>query len=152
MREIPRQTLKTIREAVNLCIEKSNFKLPCEAYITLTDNDNIRNINKQFRGIDSATDVLSFPMIEFTNGEPQILPGDINPENERVFLGDIIISIDKACEQSQNYNHSFERELTFLVIHGMFHLLGFDHEKEEDEIIMIGKQNEILDQMNIKRE
>ena len=108
-------------------------------------------MNLEHRGIDKATDVLSFPLIEYVNGEPEIQPGDIDPDSGRIFLGDIIISVEKAFEQAQNYGHSMERELSFLAVHGILHLLGYDHETETDEKIMFSLQEDILNETGLIR-
>ncbi len=150
--KISRETLKLIEKAAKLCVKKEKFSHPCEAYITLTDNSDIQKMNEEYRGIDRPTDVLSFPMIEYSDGEPQILPGDVDPETQRVSLGDIVISVEKAIEQAESYGHEPEREFAFLAVHGMLHLLGYDHENEQDEKTMFGKQEEILNEMGLKRE
>lgn len=150
--KIPKETLKLLEKAVKLCVKKEEFSYTCEACITLTDNTTIQEMNKEHRDIDKATDVLSFPLLEYVNGEPEILPGDIDPETNRISLGDIIISVEKASEQAESYGHSIERELAFLAVHGILHLLGYDHEKEQDEKIMFDKQEQVLDEIGLKRE
>lgn len=132
-------------------MERKGFPVPCEAYVTLTDNDGIRKINMEHRGIDMPTDVLSFPLIEYSDGKPHIEPGDIDPESGRAFLGDIVISVDRALEQAQTYGHSGEREFAFLAVHGMLHLLGYDHESKEDEETMFSVQEDILEEMGLSR-
>ena len=144
--------MKVIEKATKLCIVKEEFSCPCEVYINLTDDETIREINNEHRKIDKATDVLSFPLVEFINGKPNILPGDIDPETNRVYLGDIIISVEKAKKQAENFGHSFEREIAFLAVHGMLHLLGYDHENKNDETIMFAKQEEVLNEVGLKRE
>lgn len=130
-------------------MKKKGLPVLCEAYVILTDNDGIRTINKEHRGIDEPTDVLSFPMIEYSYGEPCIEPGDIDPDTGRVFLGDIVISVDKALEQAQKYGHSQNREFAFLAVHGALHLLDYDHESKEDEKIMFSIQEDILEEMGL---
>jgi probable rRNA maturation factor len=121
-----------------------------EVSISFVDNSEIRALNKQYRNKDTETDVLSFPMMEF-----EVTEENYNNEEEFVqedrLLGDIVISLEKAQEQSVEYGHSFERELAFLVVHGVLHLLGMDHEDEEQEKEMSKKQEEILQLLNIKR-
>lgn len=151
VREISKDLQKLIENAVKLCVKKEGFSYPCEASITLTDNENIRELNLAHREIDEATDVLSFPLIEYVNGEPEIQPGDIDPDSGRIFLGDIIISVEKAFEQAQNYGHSMERELSFLAVHGILHLLGYDHETETEEKLMFSLQEDILNEMRLFR-
>ncbi len=108
--------------------------------VIIVDNDYIHKLNKEYRNIDRETDVISFALEDDKT---------FNPE-ERV-LGDIYISIDKAKSQSEEYGHSLKRELCFLAVHGMLHLLGYDHMEKEDEKVMFGLQEEILDEMGIKR-
>ena len=86
------------------------------------------------------------------DGEPEILPGDIDPETNRISLGDIVISTEKAAEQAESYGHSLERELSFLAVHGILHLLGYDHMDAEQEKIMFDKQEQVLEELDIKRE
>jgi probable rRNA maturation factor len=149
---ISKETLKLIEKAAKLCVKKEAFEYPCEAFITLTDNASIREYNLEYRKIDRPTDVLSFPLIEYAGGKPDIMPGDIDPETNRVSLGDIIISVEKAKEQAESYGHSQEREFAFLAVHGMLHLLGYDHESEQEEKVMFGKQDEVLNEMGLGRE
>jgi probable rRNA maturation factor len=150
-REISKDIQKLIEKAVKLSVKRVDFPYPCEASVTLTDNDNIKELNLEHRGIDKATDVLSFPLIEYVNGEPQIQPWDIDPDSGRILLGDIIISVEKAFKQAQSYGHSIERELSFLAVHGILHLLGYDHETETDEKIMFSLQEDILNETGLIR-
>ena len=108
--------------------------------IIFVNNDYIHELNKNYRNIDRETDVITFALEDDKT---------FNPE-ERI-LGDVYISIDKAKSQSEEYGHSLKRELCFLAVHGMLHLLGYDHMKEEDERVMFKLQEEILDEMGIKR-
>ena len=113
-----------------------------EVSLSFVDNKEIHELNKQFRGIDRPTDVLSFPM----------LSDDFDIELEEESLGDIVISLERAFEQSKEYNHSFEREVCFLVCHSTFHLLGYDHDTEENTKQMREKEEYILNKLNITRE
>ena len=117
--------------------------------ITLTNNENIRVINKQFRNIDKASDVLSFPMFEKDELEEKIEKQDFNYED---VLGDIIISIEKVEAQAKEYNHSFERELSYMIVHGFYHLMGYDHIEEEDKKAMRPKEEKILNALKITRD
>ena len=120
--------------------------------LTLVDNEAIREINNEQRGIDRATDVLSFPMLEFDeNGD--CLDVDYEMDGDFVILGDIVISMERAREQSIEYGHSFKREIAFLVAHSMLHLLGYDHVDDPvGEKIMFEKQENILTDLGITRE
>ena len=114
--------------------------------ITLTTPENIRKINNEYRQIDKETDVLSFPMFE----KNEI--SNLKDLKFRETLGDIVISIDRVKEQAIEYGHSFERELSYMVVHGFYHLMGEDHIKEEDKKIMRAKEENILNNLNIIRE
>lgn len=118
-----------------------------EVSVTFVTNDMIRGINKEYRGKDEPTDVISFAMEELGEGELEIM-GSMAPRT----LGDIIISLDRTREQAADYGHSFERELGFLAVHGFLHLLGYDHMNKEDEKKMFSRQEEILSSLGISRD
>ena len=134
---------KIINKVLKECFIEENL-LHTNMYIsiTLTNPENIKKINKEYRNIDKETDVLSFPM----------LSDDFDIELEEESLGDIVISLERAFEQSKEYNHSFEREVCFLVCHSTFHLLGYDHDTEENTKQMREKEEYILNKLNITRE
>ena len=113
-----------------------------EVSLSFVDNEEIHELNRQYRGVDRATDVLSFPL----------LTDDFDVEIEEESLGDIVISLERALEQSEEYNHSFEREVCFLVCHSMFHLLGYDHDTEENTKDMRKREEDVLNKLNITRE
>ena len=117
--------------------------------ITFTTPEEIRKINKKYRKIDRATDVLSFPMFEKAELDEKIKNKDFLYED---ILGDVIISIDKVKEQAEEYGHSFERELSYMLVHGFYHLMGYDHIEEEDKKIMRPKEEKILNELKITRE
>jgi probable rRNA maturation factor len=121
-----------------------------EVSISFVNNDEIRALNKQYRDKDTATDVLSFPLLEFEETEENYNDEDEYVQEDKL-LGDIVISLEKAEEQATEYGHSFERELAFLTVHGVLHLLGMDHEDEEQEKEMLQKQDKILQLLEIKR-
>ena len=128
---------RLIRNAIKATLEFEDFYGECEVSVTFTDNEGIRVLNKDYRGIDSATDVLSFPLKDFSSDEFE--------EDEEIALGDIVLSLEKAREQAYTYGHSFEREVAFLCVHSTLHLLGYDHETgEEDENDMRYRQREIM--------
>ena len=112
--------------------------------VVLTDSKNIQIINKEHRGIDKVTDVLSFPMYEQQELE------ELNLKNEDV-LGDMVISIEKVEEQAKEYGHSFERELAYMVVHSFYHLIGYDHMEEQEKQVMREKEENILNNLNIRR-
>ena len=123
-----------------------NFDTQCEVSISIVDNSEIKNINKQFRHIDKETDVLSFPQLTFEEGKV----ADVN-ENDEIILGDIIISIEKAISQAEEYGHGLRREIAFLTAHSMLHLMGYDHMEPEERDIMFEKQEKILGNLGITR-
>lgn len=141
-----------VEELVKVCEEvMKNEECNFDAQIsfTFTDNESIREINREYRGIDKATDVLSFPMLEF-DGETD---AEYETEDGMVLLGDIVISLERAQEQAEEYGHSMRRELAFLTAHSMLHLLGYDHvDDPEGERQMIEKQNAVLNALNITRD
>ena len=116
--------------------------------ITLTNPENIQKLNKQYRNIDKPTDVLSFPMFEKLEIDDIILNKRF--DNEDV-LGDMVISIPKVEEQAKEYGHSFERELSYMVVHSFYHLMGYDHIKEEDKAVMRPKEEFVLENLKITR-
>ncbi|GFR34506.1 rRNA maturation RNase YbeY [Thermobrachium celere] len=149
--DLKNEHLDLIKKTIETVLEYEKFNNPCEVNVIITDNEEIREINRQFRGIDKETDVLSFPQLEYDEGyeeegEIEIGIEDINPESGGVVLGDMVLSLEKALEQSNEYGHSFEREIAFLVVHSMLHLLGYDHENEEDK-----KNYEIQRRRNLKQ-
>lgn len=135
--------------AAKTALDYMGFDRDAEISVMFIDNEGIRVLNAQHRGIDRATDVLSFPMLEYDDdGEMFDDPGDIEDE---LCLGDIVISLERAAEQAEEYGHSFEREVGFLTVHSMLHLLGYDHMTEEEEKEMFGFQKEILAKMGLER-
>lgn len=135
------EELETVDEVLNKAIEKEKL---FDVYFNLiiVDNDYIHELNKNYRNIDRETDVITFAL---EDDDSVVIPTD-----ERV-LGDIYISIDKANSQAMEYGHSLLRELSFLAVHGFYHLLGYDHMTLDDEKIMFAKQEEVLDECGIKR-
>ncbi|GGA20483.1 rRNA maturation RNase YbeY [Paenibacillus physcomitrellae] len=125
-----------------------------EVALTFVDNKQIHELNRDYRGIDRPTDVLSFAMNESLDEEPEIIYEIGEDEQAELFpdmLGDIIISMERAKEQSEDYGHSFERELGFLFVHGFLHLLGYDHQDEASEAEMMGKQEAVLAEAGLVR-
>ena len=129
-----------VRRVIEATLEYENFPGDCEVSVTFTDDAGIRDMNRDFRGIDRATDVLSFPLGEFQ----ELL------EVRSVPLGDIVISLETAARQAEEFGHSFEREVAFLCVHSVLHLLGYDHvASEEEELEMRRRQREILEKMGL---
>lgn len=145
-----------IVKVIQGCLDYEDFPYEAEISLLLTDDQYIRELNRQFRQIDAPTDVLSFPTVEY------IIPGDFsgledksadcfNPETGEMILGDIVISVERARLQAEEYGHSLLRELAFLTAHSMFHLMGYDHIAEEDRLLMEEKQETLLNKLGILR-
>ena len=138
-----------INRVIDECFEEEKLN-SANIYIsiTLTTPQEIRKLNSEYRNIDKETDVLSFPMFEKEEIE-EIINGRC--ANSQDVLGDIIISIQKVKEQSKEYGHSFERELAYMVVHGFYHLMGYDHIEDGDRTIMREKEENILNKLDITR-
>ncbi len=133
-----------VRRAVVASLEYERFYNNAEVSVTFTDNEGIKVLNSEYRGIDAPTDVLSFPLTDFEGTEEP--PADEATQ----MLGDIVISLERAKEQAEEFGHSFEREVAFLAVHSMLHLLGYDHVNSEDEDReMRRRQREILIKMGL---
>ncbi len=143
------QYINIINKVIEQCfkeekLEKTNLYIS----VILTNPENIKKINKEYRNIDKETDVLSFPMFEKEEIE------EIKASKENIVedvLGDIVISIEQVKKQAQEYGHSFEREFAYMLVHGFYHLMGYDHIKEEDKQKMRPKEEKILNDLDITR-
>ena len=141
--KLPSGTRLLIRKACIATLSMENFPLPAEVDVSIVTDDIIKEMNSQFRNIDSATDVLSFPLGE--NGEY-----DVNPETQAKMLGDIVISLDHAISQADLYGHGLEREIAFLTVHSMLHLLGYDHINGGlEQTVMREKEEAVLDALGL---
>jgi len=140
---------KNIKKVLKECFKEENLE-NSKLYITVTlaTSEYIKRINKEYRGFDKATDVLSFPMYEKEEIDFKIKNQDFKYED---VLGDIVISIEQVEKQSQEYEHSFEREFSYMLVHGFYHLMGYDHIEEEEKKIMRPKEEKILNQLKIDR-
>ena len=144
--EVSEEQQKELEKRLEAAAIYENLQENAEVSVTFVDNDRIQEINHQYRHKNQPTDVISFALEEMGEDEMQII-GDELPR----VLGDIVISIPKAHEQAEEYNHSFMRELGFLTVHGFLHLLGYDHETSEDEKEMFTRQKDILEQYGLSR-
>lgn len=134
---------RVVREAVKATLDYENFLYDAEVSVTFCDNEYIRGLNKEFRGIDRHTDVLSFPMYENGEFDPVECSGG-------AVLGDIVISIERAKEQAKEIGNTFHHEVAFLTVHSVLHLLGYDHERSrEDEEEQCQRQREIIENVDI---
>ncbi|MBO4290049.1 MAG: rRNA maturation RNase YbeY [Lachnospiraceae bacterium] len=145
-----------IKKVVAQCAETEHCPYEVSVNVLLTDNEAILDLNREFRGVDSPTDVLSFPSLYLE--EPDLWeaieedPGlDFDPDTGELVVGDIAVSVEKVMSQAKEYGHSEERELAFLVAHSMLHLFGFDHIEEADRLLMEAEQRKILDALRIYR-
>ena len=142
--EITYRLKMLVRGAVLASLEYEGFGADTELSVTFTDNEGIRAINAEYRGIDKPTDVLSFPLTDYEGVD---FPVADEPCSS---LGDIVISLERANEQAEEFGHSFEREVAFLTVHSMLHLLGYDHvNSDEEDAEMRQKQREILESMGL---
>lgn len=148
------------REIIEAVVEEAMEYEKCpyeaEVNVVLTDNPGIRQVNQEYRGIDSPTDVLSFPMVDYDSPGnfdhvEEMFADCFNPETGELMLGDIMISVDKVEEQAERYGHSPARELAFLTAHSMLHLFGYDHMEEAERTVMEQKQREILENRGYRR-
>ncbi len=145
-----------VRALVEKCarnvLSRENVDFPAEIDITVVDADTIREMNAEYRSKDSVTDVLSFPMYEFYNGEPRE-ELDEEPDTGCVMLGDMILCYTRACEQAKEFGHSAARECGYLTTHSMLHLLGYDHERnDEDTRLMRSKEEEYMNAIGLARD
>ena len=146
--DLPYETI--IRDVVEASLDYEKCPYEAEVNVILTDNEAIREINREQRRIDSATDVLSFPMVDYETPSDfdhveEAVEDYFNPETGELMLGDIVISVEKVEEQAEKYGHSQTRELAFLVAHSMLHLCGYDHMEEDERLEMEERQRAILD-------
>ncbi|QAT62145.1 rRNA maturation RNase YbeY [Acidilutibacter cellobiosedens] len=138
--EIDEKTIDLLKDVIEECLVVEGRDLNYEISLSFVTNEEIKNLNKEYRNVDAVTDVLSFPMEEDSNGF--YIP----------MLGDIVISTDRAFQQSKEYGHSFSREISYLTAHSMFHLMGYDHETEEEKKIMRAKEKEVMRSLGIFKE
>lgn len=125
-----------VLEAENVCGENAEISL------TLVPPEEIKELNRDYRGVDSVTDVLSFPQFESV---------DDMPKEGEICLGDVVICRDKVVEQAEEFGHSYEREFVYLFVHSMFHLMGYDHMKEDEKAVMRNKEEEVMNRMDLRR-
>ncbi len=143
-------------EVLDKTLKFLNLQTQVEVSLLLVDNDEIQNLNRDYRGIDNETDVLSFPMLDLDPSDREVwleeLENGITADDQQVVLGDIVISVEKAEEQAEEYGHGLKRELGFLMVHGVLHLLGYDHEQgESEEQTMNAIQEAILEELSLPR-
>lgn len=142
-----------LEQIIPFALAQENVALPCEINVLLTNDAQIQEINRDMRGIDRATDVLSFPMFELTPAQPPDSSDFLDPETRLCPLGDMVISMDRVAAQAQEYGHTQQREFCYLVVHSMLHLLGYDHLDEgAQKKLMRKREEEILTAFGAHRE
>ena len=155
--EVTEELVKELETTIQFALKEEEVIVPSEISLLFVDNDEIREINRETRNIDRATDVLSFPMLDYPKDKvykdvyKDYVFDETYMDGEELVLGDIVLSLEKALEQSKEYNHSFKREASYLVVHSVLHLLGYDHMEEEEKKRMRKREEEILEQLDIKR-
>ena len=152
---LPFDVKETAELMIETVLEHEGCPYEAQVELLLTTDEEIHMMNREHRGIDRPTDVLSFPMLDVrTPGDlsgVEEMPDAFDPESGELMLGDIVVSVDKVEEQAEKYGHSRERELAFLVAHSMLHLFGYDHMEEEERLLMEKKQEEILERRGYRR-
>ena len=143
---VTEQMMDKLREAASACTQ-----LDVEISLSFVSLDEIHELNREYRGVDRPTDVLSFPMFDDMD-QLEMICGESDEEGQAVPLGDVVICMDKIIEQAEEFGHSRERETVYLFTHSVLHLLGYDHEKEEDRTVMREREEEIMDLIGLSRE
>ncbi|EES51369.1 rRNA maturation RNase YbeY [Clostridium botulinum] len=155
--EVSDEFTNHLEKVIEFALKEEDVNIPSEISLLFVDNEEIREINNETRNIDRATDVLSFPMLDYPDKkvfkevytENDFSEADFDGDD--LVLGDIVLSLERALEQSKEYNHSYEREASYLVVHSVLHLLGYDHMEEEDKVKMRKREEEILTALDIRR-
>lgn len=155
--EVNDDFIEKLTKVIEFSLSEEEVYVPCEISLVFVDNKEIREINNNTRGINRETDVLSFPMLEYENKKvfkemyKNYKFSQIDFNGDELVLGDIVLSLEKALEQSIEFNHSYEREASYLVVHSVLHLLGYDHMEDEEKRIMRSREEEILNKLSITR-
>ncbi len=155
--EVNEEFVNIINEVCEKALRAEEVNIPYQISLLFVDNEEIRDINRETRGIDKATDVLSFPMLDYPKDKvfkevyKDTKFNEIYLDGEELVLGDMVLSLERAKEQSIEYNHSFNREVCYLVVHSILHLLGYDHMEDEEKKRMRKREEEILGDLNINR-
>ena len=155
--EVNEELINIINEVCEKALKAEEVNIPYQISLLFVDNEEIRDINRETRGIDKATDVLSFPMLDYPKDKvfkevyKETKFNEIYLDGEELVLGDMVLSLERAKEQSIEYNHSFKREVSYLIVHSILHLLGYDHMEDEEKKRMRKREEEILGDLNITR-
>ncbi len=154
---LPFPVEETVSLVCGAVLEEENCPYEVQVNVVITDNDGIRELNREYRAVDRETDVLSFPNVDFSREGVFEIDEDneadyFDPDTGELILGDIMISVDRVFSQAESFGHSVRREFAFLVAHSMLHLCGYDHMEDDERIVMERKQEEILTKLEITRE
>ncbi len=149
-----------LRALAQASLDACGIQEAVQVGLTLVTDAAIHEMNRTYRGVDRPTDVLSFPLLDFSEEYEELdadswqeeADPDMDPESGELLLGDIVISLETAARQAEAYGHSFQREVGYLLVHGMMHLMGYDHETEEDKAIMREMEEEALERLGLTRE
>ena len=150
--EVEQTVTDQIKKVINAALAAEHVELPCEINVLLTDDEGIHQINLDMREVDRATDVLSFPMFDLKPGVPPVGEEYLDPATELCPLGDMVISLERATAQAEEFGHSLEREVCYLAVHSVLHLLGYDHMDDGPmKAQMRGREEAILGELGITR-
>ena len=155
--DVTEDFINKITEVCDFALKEEGVEIDYQISLLFVDNEEIKEINNETRNIDRETDVLSFPMLDFEEGKvyKDMYIGyefdETFKDGDELILGDMVLSLEKALEQSEEYGHSYEREVSYLVVHSILHLLGYDHMVEEEKVIMRKREEEILNKLDIRR-
>lgn len=155
--EVEDDFVDQLKKVIGFTLKEEEVNIECEISLVFVDNDEIKQINNDTRRINKETDVLSFPMLEYE--EKKVFKemykdykfSQSDFDGDELVLGDVVLSLEKALEQSKEFNHSFEREASYLVVHSILHLLGYDHMEDDEKKVMRDREEEILNKLNIPR-
>ena len=147
--DLSEDKVKLIEKTVEATLSYEKIDMPCFVSVSIVDEDEIREINSEHRGIDKVTDVLSFPVVNLIDGSFQEDAGDFY--EGRLILGDVVLCAKRAREQAEEFGHSIEREMSYLTCHSILHLIGYDHEDEVEREVMRQKEEAVMELLNLKR-
>lgn len=156
--EVSEEFVNKLNEVCKFTLKEEEVDRECQISLLFVDNNEIKVINEETRGIMKETDVLSFPMLDYENGKVyknEYIGYEFDEtymDGDELVLGDMVLSLEKALEQSLEYNHSYEREVSYLIVHSILHLLGYDHMEEDDKKIMREREEKILNKLKIIRQ
>lgn len=147
--DLSKELTQLLQKTISTTLDYEKIDKPCFVSITIVDEDEIRELNCEHRGIDRVTDVLSFPVVNLIDGSDVTGAGDWY--EGRLILGDVVLCAKRAQEQSEEFGHSIERELSYLTCHSVLHLIGYDHENEDEREAMRKKEEAVMELLNLKR-